>query len=157
MNPTKLDSIDLQILEQLQLNSNITNAALAEEVGLSPAPTLERVRKLEQAGYISGYHAELAYDKLGLNTGVFVLISLSQHKKKDILSFVEKIKAIPEIIECYHITGQADFLIKILTEDLASYQKIIMDKLADIEQIGTMSSMMILNTYKKMKNIPLKK
>lgn len=151
----KLDQIDKHILEILQANAKITNSQLATEIGLSPAPTLERVRKLENGGLIKSYHAEIDVKQMGLGTGVFVLISLSAHKKSQIMSFVDKINKIPEVIECHHITGSGDFLLKILTRDLSSYQQLILNTLADIDEIGNMQSMMILSTFKESKVMPI--
>lgn len=151
----KLDNIDRKILEFLQLDSNITNAQLAKEVGLSPAPTLERVKKLEQSGLIKSYHAELDTDKLGLGVGIFILVSLSSHKMNQIKTFVEKINSIREVIECHHITGSGDFLLKVLTTDISSYQTLILDKLSQIEEIGNMKSMVILSSFKDSKVMPI--
>jgi Lrp/AsnC family leucine-responsive transcriptional regulator len=147
----KLDPIDKHILEILQANAKITNSQLAQEVGLSPAPTLERVRKLELAGFIKSYHAEVDPILLGMGTSVFIQVSLSGHKKKDILTFIEKVNGIPEIVECHHITGAGDFLLKVRTKDIASYQQLILNTLVDIEEIGNMQSLMVLSTYKDAK------
>lgn len=151
----KLDSIDKKILEILQANAKITNSQLATEIGLSPAPTLERVRKLENMGVIKSYHAEVERELLGIGTAVFVSVSLSGHQKHQIMSFVNQMKAIPEVIECHHITGAGDFLLKILSKDINSYQKLILDKLVDIEEIGNMQTMVILSTYKDSKVMPI--
>lgn len=145
----KLDNIDKLILEILQKDGSITNAQLAKSVGLSPAPTLERVRKLEEAGYIKGYHAKINTQLLGLGVVTFVLISLSSHKIGQINQFVEKIIAIDEVIECHHITGSGDFLVKILIEDIPAYHQLILNKLTQIEEIGNMSSLIVLATYKQ--------
>ena len=153
--PIKLDQIDKKILEILQSNAKITNSQLAQEVGLSPAPTLERVRKLENTGLILSYHAEIDVKQMGLGIGVFVLISLSGHKKNQIMSFVDKVNNIPEVIECHHITGSGDFLLKVLTKDISSYQQLILNTLVDIEEIGNMQSMMILSTFKDSKVMPI--
>ena len=154
-NSLKLDPIDRQILEKLQANAKITNTQLAQEIGLSPAPTLERVRKLENAGIIKSYHAKVDSEKLGLGVGIFIMISLSSHKKNQIKSFVEKINQVPEVVECHHITGSGDFLLKVLTRDISSYQELILEKLVDIEEIGNMQSMVILSTFKDSKVMPV--
>jgi Lrp/AsnC family leucine-responsive transcriptional regulator len=151
----KLDPTDKLILEKLQANAKITNSQMAIEIGLSPAPTLERVRKLENAGLIKSYHAQVDTEKLGLGVGIFIQVSLSSHKKNQIKSFVEKINKIPEVVECHHITGAGDFLLKVLTKDIASYQELILEKLVDIEEIGNMQSMVILSTFKNSKVMPL--
>ncbi|WMJ72906.1 Lrp/AsnC family transcriptional regulator [Cytophagaceae bacterium ABcell3] len=150
----KLDAIDRLILEKLQQNAKITNSQLAQEIGLSPAPTLERVRKLENSGIIRSYHAELDPEKIGLGVTIFLQVSLSGHKKNQIMSFIEKIKVIQEVIECHHITGTGDFLLKVITRDMASYQSLILDKLVDIEEIGNMQSMVALSTFKDSKVMP---
>lgn len=151
----KLDNIDRKILEILQLNGNITNAQLAKEVGLSPAPTLERVKKLENTGLIKSYHAALDKEKIGLGVNIFVSITLSSHKMNQIKAFVQKIDQIEEVVECHHITGQGDFLLKVLVKDIPSYQKLILDTLSQIEEIGSMQSMVILSTFKDSKVIPI--
>ncbi len=155
-SPLKLDSIDKKILEILQKDGNITNAQLAKEIGLSPAPTLERVKKIEQSGLEKSYHARLDVNALGLGVTTFVLISLSSHKIGQIDQFVKKIIAIDEVIECYHITGNGDFLVKILVQDIPSYHKLILDKLTQIEEIGNMSSMIVLSGYKENAIIKIK-
>jgi Lrp/AsnC family transcriptional regulator, leucine-responsive regulatory protein len=151
----KLDPIDKKILEKLQANAKITNSQLAQDIGLSPAPTLERVRKLENMGLIKSYHAQIDMAKLGLGVSIFVQVSLSSHKKNQIKSFVDKINKIPEVVECHHITGAGDFLLKVITKDIASYQELILEKLVDIEEIGNMQSMVILSTFKDNKVMPL--
>jgi len=151
----KLDQTDRQILEILQSNGKITNTQLAQEIGLSPAPTLERVRKLENAGYILSYHAEVDKQKLGLGVCIFIQISLSMHKKNQIKSFVDKINAIPEIVECHHITGAGDFLLKVLVKDIPSYQSFLLEKLVDIEEIGNMQSLVVLSSFKESKVMPI--
>jgi DNA-binding Lrp family transcriptional regulator len=154
--PIKLDPIDKIIVEKLQANAKITNSQLAQEIGLSPAPTLERVRKLENAGIIKSYHADIDIEKLGLGVGIFILISLSSHKKNQIKSFVDQINQIPEVVECHHITGSGDFLLKVLTKNISTYQELILEKLVDIDEIGNMQSMVILSTFKDSKVMPLK-
>lgn len=151
----KLDKIDRKILEILQADAKITNAQLSKEIGLSPAPTLERVKKLETSGLIKSYHAQLDTQMLGLGVSIFILISLSSHKLNQINTFIDKINALPEVIECHHITGSGDFLLKVLTTDIPSYQKLILEKLSQIEEIGNMQSMVVLANYKQSKVMPI--
>ncbi|MFN0049560.1 MAG: Lrp/AsnC family transcriptional regulator [Cytophagales bacterium] len=155
-SPLKLDSIDKNILEILQKDGNITNTQLAKEIGLSPAPTLERVKKIENAGLVKSYHARIDANALGLGVTTFVLISLSSHKIGQIDQFVKKITALDEVIECFHITGNGDFLVKILVEDIPTYHKLILEKLTQIEEIGNMSSMIVLAGYKENAVIKIK-
>lgn len=151
----KLDKIDRQILEKLQVNAKITNSKLAEEVGLSAAPTLERVKKLENSRIIKSYHAELDKEQLGLGVSVFIQASLVGSRKSLFDSFTEKINTIPEVVECYHMTGTSDFLIKILTKDIQTYNEFIIEKLIDIEEIGNLQSNVILSTIKNSKALPI--
>ena len=109
----ELDRIDLQILKILQENGRITNLQLSNEIGLSPAPTLERVRKLENAEYIKSYHALVDEEKLGLGIKTFIQISLDFHQKNTIQTFLDEIQNIKEVTECHHVTGQCDFLLKV--------------------------------------------
>ncbi len=110
----KLDGTDRKILELLQTNSNITNAQLAQEIGLSPAPTLERVKKLENSEVIKSYHAVIDPAAVGMGVTTFVFVSLKGHNKDNIERFIKAIKEIEEVIECHHVTGQADFILKIV-------------------------------------------
>ena len=151
----KLDSLDRNILKILQKNGKITNAKLSEEIGLSPAPTLERVKKLEQSGIIKSYHAELNSEKLGLGVNTFVQVSLKGHNKTNIDIFTSKIKEIEEVIECHHITGSGDFLLRVIAKDIASYQLLILEKVSDIEVVDSLQTMVILSTFKDSKSIPI--
>jgi Lrp/AsnC family transcriptional regulator, leucine-responsive regulatory protein len=151
----KLDEIDLKILAILQLNGRITNVQLSQEIGLSPAPTLERVRKLEQHGYIKDYHALLNPERLGLNVMIFIEVSLNLHKDSSIDNFMEEIAKIPEVVECYQITGGADFLMKIYAENINNYQRIIVDKLAKLADVGKLQSKVVLNAVKDTTALPI--
>ena len=152
----KIDDIDRKILEILQSRAKITNARLSEEIGLSPAPTLERVKKLEQMGIITSYHAKLNTEKIGLGVTTFVLATLNGHNRMNIESFVKEINKIPEVVECHHITGAGDFILKVVAKDIASYQKLMLEKISDIKQVDNMQSMVVLSTFKDSKVIPVK-
>lgn len=151
----ELDKIDLRILKILQENGRITNLQLSHEVGLSPAPTLERVRKLEQAQYIKSYHALVDEELLGLGIKTFIQIQLDFHKNNTIQVFLEEIAAIKEITECHHVTGQCDFLLKVYVKDIKSYERVIMDKISKISVVKTFQTMMIMSTNKKEPAVPL--
>ena len=151
----KIDDIDKKILEILQSRAKITNARLSEEIGLSPAPTLERVKKLEQMGVITSYHAKLNIEKIGLGVTTFVLATLNGHNRTNIEGFIEEINKIPEVIECHHITGAGDFILKVIAKDIASYQKLMLEKVSDIKQVDNMQSMVVLSTFKDSKVIPV--
>ena len=151
----KIDQIDRKILAILQANGRITNAKLSEEIGLSPAPTLERVKKLEQIEIISSYHAKLNTAKLGLGVTTFVIVSLNGHTKAKIEGFIDAINKIDEVIECHHITGAGDFILKIISKDIQSYQKLMLEKVSEIKEVDNMQSMVVLSTYKDSKILPL--
>ena len=156
MNPTvKLDKVDRKILEILQVNAKITNAQLSKEIGLSPAPTLERVKKLEQAGIIRSYHAKLDNEKIGLGVSTFVHVTLMGHNKENMNAFIEAISNVEEVIECHHVTGSGDFVLKIVAQDIASYQKLMLEKISEIPVVDGLQSMVILSTYKDSKKMPI--
>ena len=151
----KLDSTDRKILELLQANSNITNAQLAQEIGLSPAPTLERVKKLETQGVIQSYHAVVDMASIGLGVSTFVMVSLKGHNKENIEKFTQAIAHIPEVVECPHVTGQADFILKVVAPDIPAYQNLLLEKVTNIEVVDNMQTTIILSTFKDTHVIPL--
>lgn len=151
----KLDQTDVKILDILQNDSNITNAQLAQEIGLSPAPTLERVKKLENAGVIQSYHAVVSPSSVGLGVSTFVMVSLKGHNKENIVRFTKAISEIPEVVECHHVTGQADFILRIVSTDIPSYQNLMLDKVTNIDVVDNMQSMVILSTFKDSHVLPI--
>ncbi|MDN4164765.1 Lrp/AsnC family transcriptional regulator [Cytophagales bacterium LB-30] len=151
----KLDKIDRKILEILQSDGRITNAQLSKEIGLSPAPTLERVKKLEQSGIIKSYHAKLDTAKINLGVSTFVQVTLRGHNKENIEEFLKEINTIEEVIECHHITGSGDFILKIMAKDIASYQKLMLEKVSDIKVVDSLQSLVILSTFKDSKVLPI--
>jgi DNA-binding Lrp family transcriptional regulator len=155
MTKVKLDAIDKKILEILQTNSNITNAQLAQEIGLSPAPTLERVKKLETAGVIRSYHAVIDTASVGMGVNTFVMVTLRGHNKENIEKFMKVIRKIDEVVECHHVTGQADFILKIVCTDIPAYQTLMLEKVSNIEVVDNMQTMVILSTFKDSKVVPL--
>ncbi|MFA6311296.1 MAG: winged helix-turn-helix transcriptional regulator [Sterolibacterium sp.] len=121
----KLDRIDINILTQLQRNGRVTNVDLADAVGLSPSPCLLRVKRLESAGYITGYNAHIDIAKLGETVTVFTEVTLSDHHREDFVKFEAAIRTIDEVIECHLISGGYDYLLKFLTRGVAHYQTVI--------------------------------
>ncbi len=151
----KLDELDKKILHILQSNAKITNAQLSQDIGLSPAPTLERVKKLETSGLIKSYHAELDTDMLGLGVQMFVQVTLKGHNKKNIDLFLEAISDIQEVIECHHVTGSGDFLLKVISRDINTYQKLMLESVSEIDVVDSLQSMVILSTFKDSKVMPM--
>lgn len=154
MSQNKLDKIDLKILRILQESSKITNLDLSKKIGLSPAPTLERVKKLEQSGIVQSYHAQVDPQTIGLSVKTFVLVSLAWQKENALNNFLEKVKGIKEIVECYIITGEADFLMKIVCKDIPTYEQLLFKTLSQIEEIERLKTLMTLSTVKDSKVLP---
>ena len=150
----KLDKIDLHILQILQDNSKITNLDLSKRIGLSPAPTLERVKKLEQNDVIQSYHAKVNPEAIGLMVKTFVLVSLDWRKNQARENFLEQVQNIEEITECYIITGEADFLIKIVCQDIPTYERLLFKTLQQIDEIERLKTLMTLSTVKDVKRLP---
>ena len=155
MIPIQLDRTDRAILEQLQAQAKVTNAQLSQDVGLSPASTLERVRKLENRGIIQSYHAKLAPAKLALHTCLFVQITLKPLDGPNIADFQEVIAGIPEVVACYQGVGDADFLLKVVTTDMAAYQQLVVHQLSKVKAIQHMKPFVMTATIKET-GIPIK-
>ncbi|MCE3007730.1 MAG: Lrp/AsnC family transcriptional regulator [Bacteroidetes bacterium] len=151
----KLDNIDLKILRILQQQGRITNVLLSSEIGLSPAPTLERVKKLEQAGYIQSYHARINPELLNLNVMIIVEISLNIHQDANIEAFMAEIRKIPEIVECYHVTGDADFLLKVFVRDMSEYQRLVNEKISKVPHLGRIQSRVVMGVVKDQQGVPV--
>jgi len=151
----KLDDTNRKILSILQSNGSITNAELARKVGLAPASTLERVRKLESSGVISAYVALVNNEKVGKPILAIVEITMSDHSAGSIRAFQEAVQEIPEILECYHVAGEKDFILKIVAADIPDYERLAVTKIAVIPNIGRVSTMFVLSTKKQLTSIPL--
>jgi len=150
-----LDKIDFKILKILQENGRITNLQLSSEVGLSPAPTLERVKKLEQFNLIHSYHAAVNEEALGLGIKAFIQVSLTRQITNAIENFKKQIGEIEEVMECYQVTGDADYMLKTMVKDIPAFERLIGLKLGKIEEIGQMKTMVILSKVKDSKVVPL--
>ena len=151
----KLDKTDKQILKILQTKGRITNAQLAIDVGLSPAPTLERVKKLEKLGIIESYHASLNYAAIGLGVSTFVKVTLNSHNKEAINRFAEQMHEVEEVVECHHTTGTADFMLKVVARDIPAYQELMLESITEILDISEIESMVVLSTLKDSKAVPI--
>ena len=152
---THLDETDVQILNLLQNDGRITNAELAKRVGLSPPSVLQRVRALEKSGLIRNYVAILEPELLGLRITALVMISLSLHQEQPIERFRRSIQEIPEITECYHVSGDFDFLLKVVVRDMRAYEVFLREKLSKIKGIGKITTNFVLATNKQATQIPL--
>ena len=151
----KLDVIDLKILKLLQENSKITNIELSKQIGLSAAPTLGRVQKLEKHGFISSYHAKVNTSKIGLEFMALVQVSLVRQNSSSVNNFITKIQEIDEIIECLQLTGNFDYQLRIVVKNIPAFDVIIAEKLGLIEEIGQMQTNVVLSTKKNLPVVPL--
>jgi Lrp/AsnC family transcriptional regulator, leucine-responsive regulatory protein len=150
-----LDKIDLKILKILQENAKITNLQLSGEIGLSPAPTLERVKKLETAKLIQGYYTQVNEEALGIGIKAVIQITLARQLENAISNFKKEINKIPEIMECYQVTGNADYILIVLLKDIRDFENLISQRLSKVEEIGQMQTMVILSKGKDSKLLPL--
>jgi Lrp/AsnC family transcriptional regulator of ectoine degradation len=128
----KLDAIDLRILEAIQENGRITKLALAEKAGLSPTPCWLRLRKLEKAGIVSGYHARIAVRRVAPVASVMMEVTLSNHRQTDFDRFERAVAVTPEIVACWSVGGGVDYILKIMAADIDAYQRLV-DSLLDRE------------------------
>ena len=143
-----MDAIDKKILMQLQHNAKQNNKEIADKVGLSVSPTYERIKKLEQQGYIKQYVAILDGNKVGKGIKVYCQISLANHARQLIGNFKEAIANLPEIMGCDHVSGNYDFLLKVAVSDMNEYQHFVIDKLSVIEGISNVQSSFIMEEIK---------
>lgn len=151
----KLDKTDLKILKILQEEGRISNLQLSKEVNLSPAPTLDRVRKLEESKIITSYHAILNDELLGLNIKAIVLVSLIRQQENAMRNFKTKIDSFDEIVECFQITGTYDYQLKVIVKDIVSLNDFISVKLGKLSEVRKFQSYIILSTVKKTSALPL--
>ena len=146
---TILDKTDINILKALQENARITNKELAAKVHLSPSPVYERLKRLENEGYIEKYTAVLNAEKLNLGFIVFCSVKLQKLNTDIAGDFVEKIRQIPEVTECYKISGEYDYLLKIHAPDMKYYNQFILNVLGRIESLGSIQSSFVMNPVKQ--------
>jgi len=135
-----LDEIDRHILAALQANARLRNVELAEEVGLSASPCLRRVRQLEQAGVINGYATLVDQQAVGLPVSVFIQVTLEKQIEPALETFEAEIRSWPEVMECYLMTGDADYHLRVVTADLAGYERFLMDKLTRVPGVASIKS-----------------
>ena len=140
-----MDEIDKQILRRLQSNARITNADLAAEVNLSPTPCLRRVKRLEQEGYIKRYTSELDLPKVGLAISALVFVRLTVNSTENAASFENAIRSIRRVQECSVLTGRFDYLLKVVARDLRDYERFIKGELADIPNVKTLETTIVLS------------
>ncbi len=150
-----IDRIDRQILSLLQDDGRMTNVDLAEQVGLTAPPCLRRVRALEEAGAIRGYHADLDAARLGYPITVFAMVSLRSQAERDLAAFENHVAAIPQVRECHMLNGEIDFILKIVASDLKSFQEILTTHLTPAPNVASVKTSLTIRTAKAVSGIPM--
>lgn len=150
-----LDEIDLQILRTLQKNAKLTTKELADAVHLTPTPVFERQKRLERKGYIKKYVAVLDAEKLNQGLMVFCKVKLTQINHQIATAFVNRIMRIPEVTECYNTSGAYDYLLKVRAKDMKQYQEFVLNKLGEIENLGSLESTFVMSEVKQAYGINL--
>lgn len=150
-----LDSIDWKILSLLQADARMSNVQLARAVGLSPSPCLARVRALEQAGYISRYVSLLDALKVGLKVSVFIQVALERQVEKALEIFENAIRERPEVMECYLMTGEADYLLRVVVPDIQALEEFVLNFLSRVPGVGNIKSSFALKQVKYQTALPL--
>ena len=151
----RLDSTDIAILRCLQENARLTTKELASKVNLSTTPVFERFKRLEKEGYIKKYVAVLDADKLGQGFIVFCSVKLRQMGRDIANDFVDRARAIPQVTECYNISGEFDYLLKIHAPDMKYYNEFLINVLGTIDSLGSVQSSFVMNEIKQMNGLPL--
>ncbi|MGM0560108.1 MAG: Lrp/AsnC family transcriptional regulator [Pseudomonadota bacterium] len=149
-----LDAKDLQIIRELQKDGRLTNADLATRVNLSPTPCLRRVRLLEEAGIITGYSANVNPRAYGLTITAFIRISLERHDRDVVQRFEERVRSIEEILGCHLLTGEADYLLRVMVADLEAYEVFVRTRLHAIKGISSITTSFVYGTVKSSRIFP---
>ena len=144
----KLDEIDLKILRLLQNDAKLTNKALSANLALSVTAVYERIKKLEKTGFIEGYVALVSKEKVDKSFIAFCHVKLVQHTQDNVKQFEREVIAIDEVLECYHLSGDYDYLLKVHVKDMESYRKFMIEKLTNLNHIGSTHSMFMINEVK---------
>ena len=155
MKRVKLDRIDRRILQDLQEDGRMTNVKLSKRAGISAPPCLRRVRALEEAGYITGYHANIEPKKFGFNVTVFAQIALNSQAETDLENFEEQVRSWTEVRECHMLAGETDFLLKVVTTDWEAYNTFLTTKLTPAKNLSHVKSALSIRSTKMAPGIPI--
>jgi Lrp/AsnC family transcriptional regulator, leucine-responsive regulatory protein len=150
-----LDAIDRRIVAELQRDARLSNVELADRVGLSPSPCLRRVTRLEREGYIEGYRAALRRDRIGLGFSVFLGVKIGGHANQQALEFEEAVIAMPEVIACHLVSGEADYFLEVVVPDLEHYQRFLVGRLLNLPIVREVRSNIAIQTLKAGAPLPL--
>jgi DNA-binding Lrp family transcriptional regulator len=155
MEHHKLDAIDLRILFELQENGRITNVELSRRAKITAPPCLRRMRSLEKAGYIKGYHADLDSKALGFEVVGFAYVGLVSQTDADLKRFEEQARAWPQVRECYMLSGDVDFLLRCVAKDLSAFQSFVTDELTAAKNVASVRTALAIRESKHAHGIPL--
>ncbi|MAO63822.1 MAG: hypothetical protein CL666_02355 [Balneola sp.] len=155
MSSPIFDAIDRNIIQILQVEGRIANKELAERIGLTTTPTLERVRRLEREGVIQGYSAKINKEEVGRGFTAFVAVTLKVHQLNLLEEFTSAVQEIPEILGCYHTTGEGDFLLQVVAKDTKDFEQLMRNKLTTLPDVERLHTSIVLNTIKEQSPIPV--
>jgi len=155
LDSRKLDSIDFRILSELQTDGRVTNVELSRRAGITAPPCLRRIRALEKAGFIRGYHAELDGKLLGFEVTGFVFVGLASQKDADLKAFEESARRWPQVRECHMLSGEVDFLLKCVATDLSAFQAFITDTLTAEKNVASVKSSLVIHASKQDGGYPI--
>ena len=154
MVTTRLDPIDRKILSELQADGRMTNVELAKRVGISAPPCLRRVRSLEEAGYIRGYHAEVNARELGVEVQVFAMVGLESQAEAELSAFEEKCRSWPLVRECHMLNGEVDFILKCVSPDLSTFQSFLTGDLLTTQNVASVKTSLVIRGAKDAPGVP---
>ena len=153
--PVSLDKYEIKILRLLQFDASLSTAAIAEKVGLSPSPCWRRIDRLEQDGYIKRKVAIVDRHKVGLRAQIFAQIKLNAHGRANLDEFSNAIRDVPEVLECFVLMGDVDFLVRIVAEDIEAYEKLFFQKLSQLPSVQEVNSTVALSEIKSTTELPI--
>lgn len=154
MPGARLDPIDRRILAELQADGRMTNVELARRVGISAPPCLRRVRALEEAGYIRGYHADVDIRELGFEVQVFAMVGLHSQAETDLSAFEAKCRSWPLVRECHMLNGEIDFILKCVAPDLSTFQSFLTGELTSAENVASVKTSLVIRCAKDEPGLP---
>ena len=155
MRRVKLDRIDRRILRDLQDNGRMTNVDLANRAGISAPPCLRRVRALEEAGFIRGYHADVNPEALGYKVTIFAFVGLNSQAEDDLVAFEEMVEDWPEVRECHMLNGEIDFMLKIVARDLNEFQTFLTSRLTPAPNVASVKTALTIRSAKSEPGVPV--
>ncbi|MCH7503357.1 MAG: Lrp/AsnC family transcriptional regulator [Proteobacteria bacterium] len=155
MQPVRLDHVDRKILDLLQTQAGINASAIGEQIGLSQSACWRRIQSLRDQGVIKDQPVKLDREKVGLNTMVFAHVKLTSHGRSNLAAFAEVVSTFPEVLDCYVLLGNVDFLLRIVTEDIKAYEQFFFEKLSQFAGIQEVNSSIVMSNIKHTTVLPI--